>query len=264
MDIYFFHLHIFSEPTAPGIIFGQPLCQEAIEAMYPLMEFLKKDHCLEEEGLFRKSGQAVRQRSLQDSLNTNQRILEQIEEDLHNGIYTAHDCASIIKMYLRELPEPLLTNKHYIAYCQIPGMNCQKRQIQTMQLLVQLLPQENFIFLQLLLELLDQVALKAANKMTADTLATLIAPHVFVPRTTNANELHAESCNVIKVMSLMIQHHRQLFTYPDNLISDIRLYWDEMEGGMSCSDMSQKSGFSSDDELDQTCSCPKLRVSNLF
>ena len=75
---------------------------------------------LAEEGLFRKSGHASRQRQLQDSVATVSHM-EALEHELENGVYTAHDCASIIKIFLRELPEPLLTNKHYVAYCQIPG-----------------------------------------------------------------------------------------------------------------------------------------------
>ena len=121
---------MFSEPKPCSGIFGQQLTQEAIEAIFPLIDFLKRPECLSEEGLFRKSGQAVRQRNLQDALNSGYQPrhqgnvgdqANQVEEDLQNGVYTAHDCATVIKMFLRELPEPLLMSRHYIAYTQIPG-----------------------------------------------------------------------------------------------------------------------------------------------
>ena len=112
---------MLSTDTKPACgFFGQPLTQDAIEAIFPLIDFLKKPECLAEEGLFRKSGQAVRQRNLQDALNSGNQA-SQVEEDLRSGVYTAHDCASVIKMLLRELPEPLLMSRHYIAYTQIPG-----------------------------------------------------------------------------------------------------------------------------------------------
>ena len=56
------------------------------------------------------------------------------------------------------------------------------KQLQTVQLLLQLLPEENVQLLQSLMQLLRRVAAEDANKMTADTLGTLFAPHILVPR----------------------------------------------------------------------------------
>ncbi len=56
------------------------------------------------------------------------------------------------------------------------------KQIQTMQLLVQLLPRENYKLFECLLELLHQVVQEESNKMTADALGTLLAPCILVPR----------------------------------------------------------------------------------
>lgn len=42
--------------------------------------------------------------------------------DLEAGDYSVHDCASVLKTYLSELPEPLLTEAHYPAYCQVVSL----------------------------------------------------------------------------------------------------------------------------------------------
>ena len=144
-------------------------------------------------------------------------------------------------------------------------MSTQAKQMQTLQLLIQLLPQENAFLLRILLELLHRVAMEPTNKMTADTLGTLFAPHLLVPRTTNANDLQTESCNVTTIVSFMITHHCEMFEYPVTLVRDIQLYWDDMDGGYM--DLNRTSvsrdGLSSDDDLD-SASCPRFRVSSLY
>lgn len=41
--------------------------------------------------------------------------------DFENGIFTPHDVASVLKIFLGDLPEPLLTNAPLDAYLQITG-----------------------------------------------------------------------------------------------------------------------------------------------
>ena len=58
----------------------------------------------------------------------------------------------------------------------------EQRQMATAQLLVQLLPRDNATLLRALLVLLHQVATTEGNLMTAETLGTMFAPHLLVPR----------------------------------------------------------------------------------
>ena len=57
---------------------------------------------------------------------TRQRLLKEwikqgAELHLDDGTFSPHDIATVLKQFLSELPEPLLTRKHYDAYCQIVG-----------------------------------------------------------------------------------------------------------------------------------------------
>lgn len=67
------------------------------------------------EGLFRKTGNLARQRLLKEWLNTGSDL------GLDQGTFSPHDCATVLKNFLGELPEPLLTEKYYNAYLQIAG-----------------------------------------------------------------------------------------------------------------------------------------------
>ena len=39
------------------------------------------------------------------------------------GEFTVHECASTLKTFLSDLPEPLLTDAYYKAHCQVANMN---------------------------------------------------------------------------------------------------------------------------------------------
>ena len=68
--------------------------------------------------MFRKSGHLSRQKVLKEKLLSGGANLE---EELETGLYSAHDCANMLKSLLSELPEPLLTERHYRVYQQVPG-----------------------------------------------------------------------------------------------------------------------------------------------
>lgn len=68
------------------------------------------------EGLFRVPGNSLRQAALREMLNAGTEI------DLETGDFHPNDAATLLKTYLGELPEPLLTHRHYHAHLKIGGM----------------------------------------------------------------------------------------------------------------------------------------------
>ena len=76
--------------------------------LYPYSDVCK-------EGLFRKNGSLSRQNELKTLLRLGENI------DFSSGFYSVHDCACVLKSFLAEMPEPLLSEAHYSAHCQITG-----------------------------------------------------------------------------------------------------------------------------------------------
>lgn len=68
------------------------------------------------EGLFRVPGHSLRQAALREMLNAGAEI------DLETGDFHPNDAATLLKAYLGELPEPLLTHRHYHAHLKIGGV----------------------------------------------------------------------------------------------------------------------------------------------
>jgi hypothetical protein len=79
---------------------GQPLPQRIIEAM----KFIRKI-APNEIGIFRKNGNKSRINKLKEYININEKICFNSDE------LTVFDIADTIKLYFRELPECLITNK---------------------------------------------------------------------------------------------------------------------------------------------------------
>lgn len=68
------------------------------------------------EGIFRRSGKFSRQQDLKTLLAKGKGL------DFSGNQFSVHDCASVLKNLLSELPEPLLTDAHHPAYCHIAGL----------------------------------------------------------------------------------------------------------------------------------------------
>lgn len=78
-----------------------------------LLPFFCLDVC--QEGIFRRSGKMTRQQELKVLLTSGSLL------KLDEGQFSVHDCASVLKNFLAQLPEPLLTEAYYPAHCQIAG-----------------------------------------------------------------------------------------------------------------------------------------------
>ncbi|KAJ9581003.1 hypothetical protein L9F63_023814, partial [Diploptera punctata] len=224
--------------TSKGVMEGAPLTQEGICQVYQLIEFLSKEQNICQEGIFRRTGKLTRQQELKSLLN------QGISLNLDEGLFSVHDCASVLKNFLAELPESLLTDAHYPAYCQIAEMcssraECSEdsshrsnknRLQQALQLLLLLLPPENRILLKDILQLLHLTANhEKSNKMSADSLATLFTPHLLCPRKLTPEAIHINSQTMSGVVAFMIDNWISLFNIPPKLATDIRAYIFERE-----------------------------------
>ncbi|KAH0504482.1 Rho GTPase-activating protein 19 [Microtus ochrogaster] len=213
-----------------------------------LMSLKRKD--LRVEGLFRVPGNSVRQQLLRDALNNGTDI------DLDSGEFHSNDVATLLKMFLGELPEPLLTHKHFHVHLKIADLMQfddkgnktnvpdKERQIEALQLLFLILPPANRNLLKLLLDLLYQTAKKQdKNKMSAYNLALMFAPHVLWPKNVTANDLQENITKLNTGMAFMIKHSQKLFKAPAYIRECARLYY-----------LGSRTQVSKDD-LDLTTSC---------
>lgn len=226
----FFRSFNFLRRKDKGIVFGSPLSESCIAQIYQLIEYLSKN--LHVEGLFRVPGNSVRQQALKDLLNSGADV------DLESGDFHPNDVATLLKTFLGELPEPLLTHRHFHVHLKIADMTLfdeqgnkttvpnKERQIEALQLLLLLLPQANRSLLKLLLGLLYHTAKQQdKNKMSAFNLALMFAPHVLWPRHMTAADLKDNLKKLNNSMAFLIKHSQKLFRAPVYLREYARVHF---------------------------------------
>ncbi|XP_015839448.1 rho GTPase-activating protein 19 isoform X4 [Tribolium castaneum] len=219
----------FNKKKSKGALDGAPLTQEGICQVYQLIEFLKKEQNIKVEGVFRRTGSLARQQELRNLLSRG------VTLELEGGTYSIHDCASVLKGFLAELPDPLLTEAHYPAYCQIAELCVNKEKtvqeeklLAALQLLLLLLPNENKVLLKDILDLLNFTAsFESFNRMSADNLAKLFTPHLLCPRKLTPEQLHVTSQTLAGIVSFMIVKNSELFKIPQNLILEFRARYEK-------------------------------------
>uniref|UniRef100_A0A4W5NLG1 Rho GTPase-activating protein 19 n=1 Tax=Hucho hucho TaxID=62062 RepID=A0A4W5NLG1_9TELE len=212
------------------VVFGAPLTEEGIAQIHQLIEYLSKN--LHVEGLFRVPGHSLRQAALREMLNTGTEI------DLETGDFHPNDAATLLKAFLGELPEPLLTHRHYHAYLKIAELTLfdekgnktsvpdKERQIEAFQLLFMLLPPANHSLLKLLLDLLYHTARNQHNnKMSAINLATMVAPHIIWPKHVQASDLQGNIKKLNNAVAFLIKHSQKLFRAPAYVKEHARMHF---------------------------------------
>ncbi|KAM4859838.1 stAR-related lipid transfer protein 13 isoform 1-T1 [Thomomys bottae] len=147
---------------------GQPLPQSIQQALRYL-----RSNCLDQVGLFRKSGVKSRIHALRQ-------MNENFPENVSYEDQSAYDVADMVKQFFRDLPEPLFTNKLSETFLHIYQYVPKEQWLQAVQAAILLLADENREALQTLLCFLnDVVNLVEENQMTPMNLAVCLAPSLF-------------------------------------------------------------------------------------
>ncbi|XP_042834442.1 unconventional myosin-IXb isoform X1 [Panthera tigris] len=164
-----------SEPGAEPGHFG--VCVDSLtsdKASVPvvlekLLEHVEM-HGLYTEGLYRKSGAANRTRELRQALQTDPAAVK-----LEN--FPIHAITGVLKQWLRELPEPLMTFAQYGDFLRAVELPGKQEQLAAIYTVLEHLPEANHNSLERLIFHLVKVALlEDVNRMSPSALAIIFAP----------------------------------------------------------------------------------------
>ena len=146
---------------------------------------------------------------------------EQVALDINN--MDVHSVASLLKQYLRELPECLIPYQHYQEYMNI-AMRFQEKnkpedkmeQVDCLRVAMSGLPQDNYNVLKYLCKFLKEVANNThINKMTALNLATVFGPNIIRhPNMEDNPEIFMLTTADLsqQLAFMLIDHSDQIFT----------------------------------------------------
>ncbi|XP_051973493.1 stAR-related lipid transfer protein 13-like isoform X2 [Xyrauchen texanus] len=160
-------------------VFGVPLIVHVQRYGHPLplslqlaLRFLRSQ-CLDQVGLFRKSGVKSRIQALRQMCETS-------PENVNYEDQSAYNVADMVKQFFRDLPEPLLTSKMGETFLHIYQYVPKEQRLQAVQAAIMLMADENREVLQTLLYFLNDVTSSVEeNQMTPMNLAVCLAPSLF-------------------------------------------------------------------------------------
>ncbi|XP_039382970.1 rho GTPase-activating protein 28 isoform X5 [Mauremys reevesii] len=136
-----------------------------------------------------------------------------------------NDAAGLLKMFIRELPNPLFTVEYLPAFITlVEKVSKVKLQLQALHLLIMLLPDANRDTAKAFLQFLKKiVANEGKNKMNLWNVSMIVAPNVFIYKGKHANqeEMHA-AATTAHIVRLLIKYQDILWTVPSFLISQVR------------------------------------------
>ncbi|XP_045911750.1 rho GTPase-activating protein 6-like isoform X2 [Micropterus dolomieu] len=179
-------------------------------------------------------------------VGSSKKRVRQLREEFDRGVdipldeeHSVHDVAALLKEFLRDMPDPLLTKELYTAFINTTLLDPDEQQNVT-QLLVYLLPACNSDTLHRLLEFLSTVTDHAhdrqdkvgqeitGNKMTSLNLATIFGPNLLHKQKNSDKEFSVqssaraeESTAVIAVLQRMIASYQSLFMVPPDLQNEV-------------------------------------------
>uniref|UniRef100_A0A1B0GQ99 Uncharacterized protein n=1 Tax=Phlebotomus papatasi TaxID=29031 RepID=A0A1B0GQ99_PHLPP len=136
-----------------------------------------------------------------------------------------HDVATLLKEFLRDLPEPLLCSALYGTFLGTQRIRNRRLQLEAIAHLLRLLPPAHRDTLRILLQFLADVARAAndapngrsGNRMDSTNLATVFAPNIL----RSSEDRVEERLDAINVIRTMIDHHEELFRVPAAILDEV-------------------------------------------
>lgn len=195
-----------SHGVGPGALRIPALVDDAVSAM--------RQMDMSVEGVFRKNGNIRRLKEIAELIDTK---YEQVDLAKENPV----QIAALLKKFLREMPDPLMTfklHRLFVAAQKLPDPEKQKR---VLHLTCCLLPKAHRDTMEILFAFLNwtssfsHVDEESGSKMDIHNLATVMTPNILYPNTKNST---------VDESFLAIEAVNALITYNDTMceVSDLK------------------------------------------
>ncbi|KAL8952432.1 MAG: hypothetical protein Q9222_001667 [Ikaeria aurantiellina] len=170
----------FGVPLAEAVEFCSPknvdVCLPAV--VYRCLEYLEAQDAASEEGIFRLSGSSVVIKALKDRFN-NQGDFDFLADGQY---YDVHAVASLLKLYLRELPNTVLTRELHLDFLAVLELDSKPRKIAAYNMLVHRLPKANWTLIRSLSAFLIGIVNNSdVNKMSVRNVGIVFSPTLNIP-----------------------------------------------------------------------------------
>jgi RalA-binding protein 1 len=192
---------VFGMPIAEAVEYWPPkgmpdICLPAV--VYRCLEYLEAQDAANEEGIFRLSGSSVVIKNLRDRFN-HEGDFDILADEQY---FDVHAVASLLKLYLRELPSTILTRELHLEFLKVLGkllrfallsatrlifpafsdLDEKAKKIAAYNLLVHRLPRANWALIRALSAFLISIVNNSdVNKMSVRNVGIVFSPTLNIP-----------------------------------------------------------------------------------
>ncbi|KAH8675913.1 hypothetical protein BX600DRAFT_189589 [Xylariales sp. PMI_506] len=189
---------VFGAPLGEAVRYHGPVGVNVPlpSVVYRCIQYLDAKNAILEEGIFRLSGSNLVIKQLRERFNTEGDVNLLTDETY----YDIHAVASLLKLYLRELPITILTRDLHQKFVDVTEMTNHSDKIAALSELVVHLPQANDTLLRYLIAFLIKIINNAEfNKMTVRNVGIVFSPTLNIPA---------------PVFALLLQNYEGIFGIP--------------------------------------------------
>lgn len=167
------------------------------------------------EGIFRKNGNIRRLKDLTDAID---RDPSSVDLTLDNPV----QLAALLKKFLRELPDPLLTFKLHRLFIASQSLPVDSDRTRYLHLISLILPKSHRDTMEVLFVFLKWVAsfahmdAETGSKMDLGNLATVICPSILYAR--GSNVMRDETFGSLRVVTALLENQDDYFTVPEEFL----------------------------------------------
>ncbi|XP_019740686.1 rho GTPase-activating protein 25 [Hippocampus comes] len=198
---------VFGKSLKDTVMYEQRFGPQMVPILVQKCAEYIREHGLNEEGIFRLPGQDNAVKQFRDAFDAGERPSFPSDTDVHT-------VASLLKLYLRELPEPVVPWSQYQAFldCTNTLDSGNEEGEEKLEKQIALLPRINYNLLSYVCRFLFEVQLHSqVNKMNVENLATVMGINLLKPQLEDPISVMKATPHIQKLMTAMIRRHETLF-----------------------------------------------------
>jgi len=199
-----------------GVPLGEQMARDGVEVPRILEKCANaiEEHGVDVVGIFRLSGTTSRIQRLKAKLD---RDIDSVNLLSDENLQDINDITGVLKLWFRELPEPLMTYALYNAFVDAAKIENDRLRHIRLHERVNELPDANYATLKYLMGHLDKVVKKApVNQMWSSNLAIVFGPTLFRAPPKDQSSALQDMPLQCKAIETILSHHKEIFVLAED------------------------------------------------
>eukprot|EP01129_Flabellula_baltica_P013261 TRINITY_DN6127_c0_g1_i1.p1 TRINITY_DN6127_c0_g1~~TRINITY_DN6127_c0_g1_i1.p1 ORF type:complete len:421 (+),score=72.16 TRINITY_DN6127_c0_g1_i1:198-1460(+) len=178
-----------------------------------------KEHGMGVVGVFRKTASSQDLEEYREIYNSGGTIdFDTTYGDVSKRVHLA---ASILKMYIREMEEPLLTHKYSKTFLSVYESHDEHDKKEVVRI-IEMLPPEQLLLVSYMTNLLVALIKNENNLLDLEAMTTLFTPLFFRTGSSNVLQVVTELRIMSDIVAILLKHHKTIDMYAQRATKELK------------------------------------------